>query len=89
MWPLPNLPPLASEWINVSSRSRTRVFCEGFNGMSGRGINCAAVFGVVTGNGDVDAVEDIDGVRGDVGDFSESAVRLRVSANNSSFSATD
>lgn len=31
----------------------------------------------------------MDGVRGDVGDLSESAVRRRVSANSSSFSATD
>ena len=31
----------------------------------------------------------MEGVRGDVGDFNESAVRLRVKANNSSFSETE
>ena len=36
-----------------------------------------------------DCGEVIDGVRGDVGDLSESAVRRRVSAKSSSFSATD
>jgi len=52
-------------------------------------MSCAAVLGVVTGKGDVAVVEVIDGVRGDVGDFNESAVRLRVNASNSSFSATE
>jgi hypothetical protein len=31
----------------------------------------------------------MEGVRGDVGDFNESAVRLRVNASNSSFSETE
>jgi len=36
-----------------------------------------------------EVVEVIEGVRGEVGDFSESAVLRRVKANSSSFSATD
>jgi hypothetical protein len=58
-------------------------------GTSGRGTSCAAVFDVVTGRAVVDVAELIDGVRGDVGDFKESAVLLRFKAINSSFSASD
>jgi hypothetical protein len=50
--------------------------------MRGRGIICTAVFGVVMARD----VVDMDGVRGDVGDLSESAVLLRVKAKSSSFS---
>jgi hypothetical protein len=87
--PLPSLRPLAREWINVSSRSRTSVFCEGFVGIRGRGISCTAVLGVVTGRDVWRVCEEIEGVRGEVGDLSESAVRLWVKANNSSFSETE
>jgi hypothetical protein len=54
-------------------------------------MSCTAVLGVVTWRSGVraDCGEVMDGVRGDVGDLSESAVRRRVSANSSSFSATD
>jgi hypothetical protein len=50
--------------------------------MRGRGIICTAVFGVVMARD----VVDMEGVRGDVGDLSESAVLLRVKAKSSSFS---
>jgi len=83
--PLPNFPPFAREWISVSSRSNTNVFCDGFAGINGRGINCTAVLGVVTAN-EVCVFDVMEGVRGEVGDFSESAVRRRLSAINSSFS---
>ena len=52
-------------------------------------MSCTAVLGVVIGRGVNGDCEVIDGVRGEVGDFRESAVRLRVNAANSSFSATD
>jgi hypothetical protein len=55
-------------------------------GTRGRGISCIAVFGVVMGREVSGVWEDIEGVRGDVGDFSESAVLRRVNANSSSFS---
>ena len=89
IWPLPNFPPFASEWINVSSRSSTRVFWAGLTGIKGRGISCTAVLAVVMAKGVSGDCDVMDGVRGDVGDLRESAVLRRVNAANSSFSATD
>lgn len=45
-------------------------------GINGRGISWTAVLGVVTGRDVCGAWEEMDGVRGEVGDLSESAVRL-------------